>query len=183
MLPRNWQKGLATGILALLIAAPAWSQNLLHGTKEIGLSGGIDFDTSADTEFNFGMTYGYYILDQVEVGGFISIRDNDDAQQLETSVFGQYDFDLKNQWVPYIQARLGWARGEVNYIDDMGILNDEDEDAIIGTLRPGIRYHLNDFVALDLNADLQYASEEIFDEVDEINDTQILVNWGIRAYW
>jgi opacity protein-like surface antigen len=183
MLPRHWQKGLAASMLAVLIATPAWSQNLLHGTKEIGLSGGIDFDTAEDSEFNLGLTYGYYIMDQVEVGGYVSIRDNDAIQQLEASAFAQYDFDLRTPWVPYIQARAGWARGETNYVDSMGMLTDETNDAVIGTLRPGIRYHLNDFVALDLNADFQYASEKIFDEQDEINDTQVLLNWGIRAYW
>ena len=179
-----WQKTAVCCAAGLTLASAASAQNLLKGTKEIGLRGGVDFDSSAGTEVNLGFGYGYYIFDQVELGGFLQVLDNDIERQWEVSGFLQYDIDLERLWVPYIQGRVGWARGEVSVEDEFLGEMSEENDAVIGTLRPGIRYHFNDYVALDLSADFQAASEDIFSEDEgDVANTQITLNWGIRAYW
>jgi len=184
MASNMWRKTAVCCAAGLALASAASAQNLLKGTKEIGLRGGVDFDTRADTEVNLGFDYGYYIFDQVEIGGFLQVLDNDVVRQWEVSGFVQYDIDLERLWVPYIQGRVGWARGEVTLENEFFGEASEDNDAVIGTIRPGIRYHFNDYVALDLSADFQAASEDIFDEDGgDVANTQITVNWGIRAYW
>ena len=52
-----------------LFAAGSMAQGIAEGTKELGLSGVLDFDTGVGSLFDLSVSYGYFLMDGLEVGG------------------------------------------------------------------------------------------------------------------
>lgn len=97
------------------------------GTQELGLSGNVDFDDhNGDVYLDIFASYGYFVLDNFELGGkagYLRAEDGD-VESLNLGIFAEYNFPVSNIAVPFIGVGLDYA-----YADIYG----QDEDAVVFT--------------------------------------------------
>ena len=80
---------------AVLALAPlAFAANQDMGTYELQLNGLIDPDTFAGGEVDLDVGLGYFVQDDIEVGGLLSFSDNDAIQTLGLAGFGEVNICL-----------------------------------------------------------------------------------------
>lgn len=108
---RKWTIALAIMSLA---GSTAFAVNIDQGTRELQLSGGVDFDTAADTRVDLGIGYGYFVRDQIEVIGALGVSDDDISTEVRGAVSGEYNWDLGTEIVPYVGLGIGGVNVDLN---------------------------------------------------------------------
>lgn len=166
------------GMLAITVccAGLATAQTLTAGTQELVVGGLLDPDTAADTQFDLSVKYGYFVADYLEVGGAGAISDNDAVSTYGIGGFVEYNFDLGTEVVPYVGAGLGWLNADYDIVG-------EDEDAIEFSGYGGVKYFIAQNIAISGELEFDWASEEIYLEDDDIADTNIQLNLGMRFFF
>src|SRR5919106_2897956 len=94
-------------VLILSGSAMAQAPLLQRGTQELGLSGVLDFENRGDTTLDLIGRYGYFMRDNLEVGGVAQFSGNfDDAFRYGLGGFTEYHFPhlLTPRVVPYVGA-------------------------------------------------------------------------------
>lgn len=181
---------LITATVAAL-AVSACGQMLSAGTSELKVEGGIDFKTPDGTLIDFGILYGMYFLDYVEGGVALHLTDSDSVKVWRLGVFGQYDFDLGTEFVPYLGAGLSWASYEVEY-DDVEVMADgtpvrsreeEKDNALVLTGTGGVKFYIAENVALSGALVLEAATEKIFPDDDDFERTDARIELGMRFFF
>lgn len=137
--------------LALGLAATAAS--LKQDTQEFRVDGHFDPETSSGGEFEVGLTYGYVLQDNLEVGGRLNFSDNDDVSLFSLGGFAEYNFELESDVLPFVGVELSYISG------DTGIENNSAA-AISGYA--GARYFLTDNVAIGAQLRLSAASDDVY---------------------
>ena len=171
---------LAAFSMIMALAAMANGQMLREGTQELFGSFSLDPDNAAgNTSWNVDLGYGYFVVDNVEVGGILGYQDiNLGASESETvriGAFGEYNWPIEGtMWVPAVGLTLAYAD-----IDAKGGIEDAfaKDDAFEATIRPAIKYFISEAIAIDTGLDLRWASEDIYINDGELEDT----DWGISA--
>lgn len=164
-----------TVIAALACASQAAS--LKQGTQEIVVEGLFDPDTAADQQLDLSLGYGQFIQDNLEVGGEVAFSDNDVATAYGFAGLVEYNFDQGTEIVPFVGASLGWAKAEVDVGDE-----DFDNDALVLGVSAGLKYFLAENVAVSGDVTYEWASDEIYDSDDGLEDTDLTLNLGMRFY-
>lgn len=167
-------------IVIALLSAQAYAYEsqapmLSKGTNEIGIQGSIDLDYIDDYLFDFNGSYGYFILDNWEVGGELDMSLSDNTESYQFGAFTEYNFPMGSQWVPYVGAAAQYAYSEV--------LN-QDGDAFNFQIASGIKYFINPRVAISAEVNYNMATESIYIDGEgspKDNKTQIL--FGTRFYF
>jgi opacity protein-like surface antigen len=167
-------------IVLLMIAAVAsasYAASLQQGTQEIVVSGQYDPDTMSGGYLNLGLKYGQFIQDNLEVGVAGEYTDADDLGSLaEVGAFGEYNFDLGTELVPFVGAGVSYA-----FVDSEG--SSDSEDAVVGSVAAGVKYFLAENVAIRVSVDANLASEDIYlDEEGGAEDTDYNLNIGMAFY-
>jgi hypothetical protein len=162
------------------LAGSVFAANIDQDTKEIGIVGGVDFDTAFGTEIDLTLKGGYFWIDYLEFGGLIGLFDNDAVKAYELGAFAEYNFVLETPVIPYIGAALSYGSTEVQIGDTAPKL---DESAAIGSFNVGIKYFITDDVALDTDFIFRIASSDVFPEDNEVTDTDIQWRIGLRFFW
>ena len=72
-------KRLLTSLLCAAFAVSASAALLPAGTQELGLSGGVDFDTAAGTQIDLDIFYGFFVEDSLQLGAKIGLYNDDDV--------------------------------------------------------------------------------------------------------
>jgi hypothetical protein len=168
---KKWMSMLTIAALAGASQAASLSQ----GTRELTLDGALDPDGASGTEISLDVGYGYFIQDNIEVGGEVSIADNDHATTYGLGGFAEYNFDQGSALVPFAGVGLGWFNTE---IDDL----DVDDDAVVASLFGGVKYFLAENIAVTAQINLEWASEDIFLNDDDVEDTNIDFTVGMRFF-
>jgi len=171
-------KRLIAVLAVLALAVTGQAANIDAGTYELELGGGIDFDGPSGTQFDLNAGMGYFVADYIEVGVRIALSDNDDVGSYGLGVFGEYNFDLGTQLVPFVGADVSWFN-----VDVEGEFVDESEDAGVLGVYGGVKYFLTEDVALYAQAEAELASEDIYLEDDDVENTNFLITWGIRYHF
>ena len=161
------------------LAGSVFAANIDQDTKEIGVAGGVDFDTAFGTEIDLTLKGGYFWIDYLAFGGLIGVFDNDAVKAWELGAFAEYNFVLEAPVIPYIGAALSYGTTEVEIANQAKM----DESAAIGSFNVGIKYFITDDVALDTDFVFRIASSEVFPEDDKISDTDIQWRIGLRFFW
>jgi len=93
-------------MIIALVAPATFGASLSEGTKEMAVSGLLDFDTESDTRLDIDLFLGYFVMDNLEVGGEVGLRTDDDTDRVKVGVRGEYNFvDLgTEQLVPFARA-------------------------------------------------------------------------------
>ncbi len=161
-------------VVALCAAGSVYANSIAAGTKELALSGNLDPDSAFGTEFNLDLKLGYFVQDNIEVGGLLGIQDNDAYTTYGLGGFGEYNFDLESPVSPFAGAALKYLAAE---IDD-----GDDESAVVLTLYGGARYFVSPDVAIFGLAKFEQATEDVYVEDGDLEDTNIGIDIGLSVY-
>jgi len=170
---------LATPAFGAVIRADAYALRL-------DLQTGVDPDAYAYPPVSASL--GYFLADNIEVGGLVGIRNADwnsywiTGNVWELGLFGELHFDVDYSLHPLIGARLSMLDGE------------KDDDTVYQLfLYGGVKYFLSEYMALAFQAGLAFATESIYNVDTELKPNKttrqsgdsigLLMNLGIRYYF
>ena len=166
---------IALAFATVVCAQPA----IQEGTREFSIEGGWDPDGATGAALDLTVGYGVFMRDALEVGGLVSYASYEDYggtgidwKEWELGGFVEYHFDMASMTVPYIGARVAYAKYE---------LGTWDENAVVYGPRVGIKYFIADNVAVDIALTYLLASEDIFINDGVYEDNDLSVSFGIRA--
>ncbi len=151
---------------------------LQEGVKELGLSGNIDLEGPAGgVDADISASYGYFIRDLLEVGGFANYSRvlDGDVQSYALGAFLEQHFPLYPELVAYAGLNGGIQFTEVDF--------DDDEASLFATGRLGVKWFLRDYVAVDTNIFLKLAADEIYVNDRELDYHDVGINIGLRVYF
>lgn len=167
-------------IAVLCVASSAVAQGpmLQRGTKELGLSGALDFENRGDTTLDLNARYGYFLQNAFEVGGFVELSgDFDEVFRYGLGGFAEWHFSTAMaNVVPYLGTDLALA-----FVDtDLG----EDNAALIFRPRAGLKWFLRDYIAIDTNFFVALATDDLYqNDEDDLDSYDIGLNLGLRVYF
>jgi opacity protein-like surface antigen len=168
------RKFIALSMIAALACA-SQAASLKEGTQEIVVNGLFDPSALGGTAWSLGGSYGYFIQDNVEVGGSLALADTEDVgSTYDIAAFAEYNFDQGNEVVPFVGASVAYK-----YLD----LEDVDSDnAVVGTVSAGVKYFLAENVAIRAAANASIASEDVYADDDDVTDNDFNVTLGMAFY-
>lgn len=169
-------KKLTTALAIVAMATTSFATVIPEGTQEIGLSGSFVADTAAGTDSSLTILYGRYVMDQFVVGGAFDLQDNDLGTTYGLGAYTEYNFDVQSAWTPYLGVKVFWAGVDID-------LDTADSDAAVLTPYGGVKYFVNDSVALFGQFDYDLASADIYiDDNLDVSSTNYGIELGIRIY-
>lgn len=172
----------AVAVLALVgLGGTAFAQEetpmLKAGTQELGLSGNLDFDDpGGDLSLDIFGSYGYFIQDYVEVGGKVGYvrAEGGDVEIFSLGAFGEYNFPASVIGVPFIGLGLDYSYADIY---------DEDNDAFVFTPAAGVKWFITEYFAIDTRLFFNWASEDLYVNDGEVEDTNWGLTLGLRTYF
>ena len=174
--------------LLLVVAMLGLSLNgfgalLTQGTSELGVSGLWDFKTVNDRLINAEISYGYFVMDLLEVGPRGSFTDDDLHRAWSVGVFSEYNFDLSYleiipEIVPFVGASLSVAGASL----DIPAEDEEkqDDNGLDLGLSGGSKFFVTDNAAIVASLDINMCTGEVYANEDELEKTNVSLNLGLR---
>jgi len=153
---------------------------LQRGVQELALSGNLDFEgPSGDWDANLTTSYGYFIANNLEMGGYLNFTRQQDGDFKSYGIggFAEYHFRgiLSPTIVPYGGLSLGFQFTDVDFAND--------EAAIIMTPRVGIKWFLRPNIAIDTNLFVSLATDDVYVNDGSLDKYDVGINLGLRAYF
>jgi len=173
-------------VLALIcsVAVPSAMGSALvsKGSRELALSGTLDFATEAGTAFDLKAKYAYFFWNRTSLGLRTQMADNDAVSGFGIGVTVEYNFTLPAKYrpiigtdlVPYVGATLDYRQAK---------LFDEEENAGVLGGEAGVKFFLTDSTAITLSFVGELASEEIYADDLEATDQDLAMQLGMRFYF
>jgi opacity protein-like surface antigen len=160
--------------VALLAAGfTATAATLKQDTQEFRVDGSFDPETYGGSEFKVGLTYGYVLQDNIEVGGRMYYEDNDDLSMFSLGGFGEYSFELESDAMPYVGLELSFISS------DTGL---ENNGAVALAAYIGVRYFLTSDVAIGAQFRGTAATDDVFASDGGAESTDIAVIFGMSYF-
>jgi len=173
-------------VLALMCCAAVpsamGSALVTKGSRELGISGMLDFATEAGTEFDLDVSYAYFFWNRTSLGLRTQMFDNDAVKAFGVGVTAEYNFSLPAKYrpligtdlVPYLGMALDYRQAK---------LFDETKSAAVLGGEAGVKFFLTDSTAINLSLVGELASEDVYaDKLDATNqDLKMLL--GMRFYF
>jgi hypothetical protein len=191
--------------VAGLLTGTTRAANLLAGNRELGVAGTIDFDTVDDTLIDLNVTYGYFIADYFELGARVGLTDSDTTSQWRIGGFTEYHLYYDSPLVPFFGGSIDLAGASIDIPgrsvvvaavdpDGMGGADaagtqvqvgkvDEDNTAIVLGLVAGVKYFLNEDVAISSALNLEFATDDIFPADNDVDSTNWDIEFGLRFFF
>ena len=167
-------KKLSIYAATLALAFSASAVALKQDTQEFRAEGHFDPETYGGGEFEVSLTYGYFIMDDLEVGGRIHYLDNDVTSLFSLGTFVEYNFDLEREVLPFVGVALDYVTS------DTGL---ENNSAVALSGYAGVRYFLTENIAIGAQVRLTAASAEVFASEDGgAENTDITVLFGMSYF-
>ncbi len=162
-------------------AAECYRPSLYKGTQEVSVRGYWDPDGASGTEFDVSGSYGMFLIDNLLAGGLVGytyFEDSISGMSADTRIwmlggFMEYHVDLGMLTVPYAGLELGFASYK--------IFGAPAESSFFYGPKVGMKYFLSDSVALDIALKYLIASDDIFLNKGEFENTDVFVTFGVRA--
>lgn len=161
-----WVAVLATG---LAVQATSLKQD----TQEFRVEGQFDPSSNAGTVFEAGLSYGYFVADNIEVGGRISYYNDDYTKLFSFGPFVEYNFETGNELVPFVGASLEYVNGEVG---------DDNNDALALSGYGGAKFFLSENVAIFARLVLSGATDDVYANDAKVESTEIHFDFGMSYY-
>ncbi len=152
-----------------------------EGTEELGLTGNLDFESPAGSvDWFIRGSYGRFLTPLMEAGAFASYTRaaDGDIHQITAGLFGEYHFlpegQIEQPFIPYIGSDLGLL------IND----NKGAEDNLVAVIAPrvGFKWFIRDYVAVDTNLFVSFASDDIYINDNELDSYDVGMRLGLRIY-
>jgi hypothetical protein len=144
--------------------AQAVEPMIMQGTRAISVGGSLD-DDGEDVGVDLNGRYGQFIADGIEAGGYAGFGSRGDNKDLSVGAYGEYNFDMGSQVVPYAGGSAGFA-----WMDR----GDEDDSYFDLQAWGGAKYFFIDYAALGCDLVLKFATEDVYNHGDDA------IDWAIR---
>lgn len=151
------------------------------GTQELGVAGSFEFTDS----LNLDVTYGYFITPEWEVKGVVGAawEDFGNEDYTEFSLGGAVDYhftmlDVENM-LPYVEVGAGYVNSDLLPM----VTGSDEEDAFYAKVGGGVKYFLAENTALNVGLFFEWASEDVFADEDEAEDSQFVIPVGLNFYF
>ncbi len=157
---------------------------LEQGTREIGVQGNLELDAKDDYQLNLDLTYGKFIRDNLEVGFVADIAASDNTKSLDLGIFTEYNFNNDSSLVPFVGLAGSFASIDVeeDSLDEIDVKL-EDKEAFSVKFALGVKYFINDNVALAFEVNHSIATEDIRFDGEEFKDSASNILIGTRFYF
>ncbi len=179
----NKVKWLVLGLVCCMAVPSAMGSALVtKGSRELGLSGMLDFATEAGAEFNLDAKYAYFFWDRTSLGLRTQLFDNDAVSGFGIGMTAEYNFALPPRYrpligtdfVPYLGVMLDYRQAK---------LFDETKSAAVLGGEAGVKFFLTDSTAITFSLVGELASEEIYADDLESTDQDLAIQLGMRFYF
>lgn len=162
----------------VLAAALAQGEMIYQGTRELGLSGFLDFDTADDAALLVDATLGEFLADYWEVGLGAGLGISDSLRQFRGKVFTEYNFEINTTVLPYVGVSAGVIAADVEYEDIDG---NDVAFALGGEL--GLKGFLTTDVALSGGVEFLWATDDVFLADGDVEDSEVRLKLGLRFFF
>ena len=174
-------KRLASVLLLALCAVSGRGQTVQRGTTELGVSGFLDFATVDGTTAEVDLSWGRFVRDYWELGARGGVALSDSITRFSTGVFTEYNIELGRTFLPFIGLSLSVLAADVD-LDKPG--KPEGSDAALGAgVELGSKGFLSPSVALSGGLVMEWATDDIFLEEDDVSSTDVHFRFGLRCYF
>ncbi len=159
----------------VLTAGTSYGVMLNEGTQELGLEGAVQFQSPAGTDYTADVRLGHFVADLIQVGAVAGVSDNDLATRWNVGAFGEYNVDLGMDLVPFMGVS-----GAYNYVDpDVG----SSDDAFVLGGYAGGKHFLAHNVAVSLKYLFEWATDDVFLDNGDVEDTNHSIRLGMRYFF
>ena len=171
------KKFLVMSVVGALIATGSQAANLDAGTSSLGVAGYVDGTSADGTIVELGATYGYYVMDFLQVGVHGFIRDAESVSNWRVGGYAEYDIPL----FPMDESLvLPYVGGKASYISaDFADIEMTDEAFELG-LYGGLKYFITDDLAFFTQLELDFASKDVYVDEDELTGNDWLISLGLK---
>ncbi len=123
-----------------------------EGMLELGLLGSLDSDTSdGGTRCDLDASLGYFLLDNVQVGGLLKLEYDDLGTGWGFGPYGELNFDTYNAFMPYLALRVSLNLG-----------NRFEHDHLLIDSAVGLKYFLTGSLAASTEVFYDLASDDVY---------------------
>lgn len=153
-----------------------------RGTQEFSVSGTLDIPESDELDYDIDASYGYFLRDGWEVGVRVAAADIEGADRVELGGFTEMNFRRNQTVVPFVGAGISLATAE---FDDKIVLGTpiDDEDGLIFDIEGGAKFFLRPYMAISASIDFKFATDDVFETDDAIEDNLSSIRVGMRYYF
>ncbi len=163
-------------LVALMFASSAYAAEALReGSTEFGIQGDVVFQSAAGTDASVSLRAGHFVVDGIQVGAFGSFADNDIDSRWGGGLFAEYNLLADTPIVPFVGISGAYNRSEPS-----GLKN---TDAFVLGGEAGGKYFLAANTALTLSYLFEFASDDIFVDDYELDDTNHSIQLGLRFHF
>ncbi len=174
-------KRLVIFLAVLSLASSGFAGLLTQGTQELSLSGLIDFDSADGTLTSIEVGYGFFIIDSLEIGVEPAYENTDNATRWAVHLFGEYNFDMGTELVPFLGLSAGYAASKVSA--RVPGVQDVDEQAVIFSGLAGLKYFVTESIAVSGEFVYEWAAEDIYVAKDGMAHTDGRIQVGLRFFF
>jgi hypothetical protein len=166
-------------VLASSVRAQEPAPLLSRGTQELALSGLLDFENRGNTTLELVGRYGFFLRDNLEVGGVAAFSGNfNDAFRYGLGGFAEYHFPqlITPSVVPYLGADVLLSFVDTDFGDDNAALTFEP--------RVGLKWFIRDYFAVEAHVFGALATDDLYqNKEDELDFYDVGLRLGIRVYF
>ncbi|MCA1808988.1 MAG: hypothetical protein ABR497_01400 [Kiritimatiellia bacterium] len=161
-------------LVMLAVALNGFSAVIQEETMELGLQGQLTFDNyKGKTDFSIYPSLGYFIMDNIQVGGLMGVIYDGHDMGFRLGGFGEINFDTYTAFMPYLAVRLMY---------DFGSLYKDNYLLIDGAA--GMKFFVSPTLAIAAELYYDLASEDVFaDNHDGARNHNAGMRLGLRHYF
>lgn len=173
-------------IFVLILSSSAMAQDqpllLQRGTHELSLSGALDFQHKGDVTLDLITRYGYFLQNDLEVGGVAQFSgDFDDSFLYGFGGFAEYHFP---HWTPMIWPRLVPYLGADVLLSFVDSDIEEDNAALTFEPRIGLKWFIQNYFAIESHLFFAIATDDIYqNKSNSLDPYDVGLRLGIRVYF
>lgn len=166
-------------VVSLAFSSLAAGPMLMQGTRDLGVSGLIDFNSPDGHLYAVDGNYGYFFADYFDFGGKLAFQRTENANSYMLGPYAEYNFDvlIYEQIIPFLGGSILFGRGE-NKLSDSSAKN-----ALVFGLNGGVKFFLADNVALTPQLSGQLATSEIFAAKEDVKNYDVRLELGLRFFF
>ncbi len=156
-----------------------------QGTRELALSGTLEFPDFDEVDFNIDASYGYFLRDGWELGVRVLGSDLGGVERFDISGFTEYNFNRNTNMVPFVGASIGVADFSYDGGTLTGVRGDQDENgsATVVELQAGIKWFVRPYMAISTAIGFNLSSDDVFATGDDLVDNLTRFRIGLRYYF
>ncbi len=192
-------------VAVLFVAVAGQAALLTEGTSELAVSGLWDFKTVNNRLLSGEISYGYFIMDQVQVGGYGAYEDDDMHRTWGVGVKGEYNLDMSYlEIIPEIVPFAGVSMGVAGTSYDVSlstpravydtqtkqafVVYDQEDESDSNTglnlgLEAGVKFFITDNLAISTSLSFDMCTGAIYPDDRDLKKTDTRLNVGMRYYF